>query len=270
MARTYPANQGAGRQRQSGAWHPQCQRQQKSDQLNQVKGHQKVDGFQRANMGKGDRRLATQPREDRRVQAFPRSADGCTITPYVGRKSLLPHGHQKSKGILACGAFLICIDRCTIAYGIHNRSRTALFQELQRTLPTLAFRISSDSCTVAHHVVLNSLLPHVFQKIGRTLPSCAFLTRADCYVVSNSVHCQSSLALFQKLQCELSTTTFLASAAGCIVAHGFRLTPPLPHGLQKSKRARPFCTFLTCTDCCVVANSLHSPACLAIFQKRQR
>ena len=39
------------------------------------------------------------------------------------------------------------------------------------------------------------------------------------------------------------------------------------HGLQESKRMLPFGAFLTCTDCCTVADSAHSRPRLALFQQ---
>ena len=63
--------------------------------------------------------------------------------------------------------------------------------------------------------------------------------------------------------------TILTSADGFMVAGCDRLNPLMAHGLQESKRMLPLPTFLTSTDCCIVADGVRCPN-LALFEELQR
>ena len=66
-----------------------------------------------------------------------------------------------------------------------------------------------------------------------------------------------------------SLPAFLTSTGGCIVTGGVRLNHLLPHSLEEGKCVMPFSAFLTCTDCCTVADSIHCHSRLALFQEHQ-
>ena len=56
-------------------------------------------------------------------------------------------------------------------------------------------------------------------------------------------------ALFQKLQCQLSTRAVCTSTDGCIVAGRVRPSSLIAHGLHECKSMLPLTKFFTSTDC---------------------
>ena len=91
-----------------------------------------------------------------------------------------------------------------------------------------------------------------------------------CCTVAHGVQCRPSLALFQELQRQLPMPTFLTSTDCCIVAGRVRPNPFIAHGLQESKSTLPLATFFASTDCCAVADGVRCRPSLALFQELKR